>query len=213
MAVLDEENWDAYGPNEEDTYIPYVTWGLVAVNVLVFVVCTFYGELLYNKGAFGVDYLTGWDQVYRFISSMFLHINVMHLSGNMIMLVAAGTLIEKNCGRTFFALMYFLSGIGGNLLSAVWEVANGTHYSSVGASGAVMGIVGAMAILVILHRGHFKEFNLPRMLTMVFYIFYSGLTTENVNNMAHFGGIFVGSVVTLVWAILMKYQKRGDGTV
>ena len=65
-----EDYRDPYGP-EEDPYIPYVTWVLVALNVIAYAVCTFTGDLLYNKGAFGVDYLTGWDQLYRFVTSMF----------------------------------------------------------------------------------------------------------------------------------------------
>ncbi len=194
-----------------DKYVPYVTYTLLAVNVIAFAVCTFTGNLLYNKGAFGVDHLTGWDQVYRFVTSMFLHINVMHLSGNMIMLLAAGPVIEKNCGRIFFTILYFLSGIGGNLLSTLWDIASGEHYISVGASGAVMGVVGALAVCVIAHRGRFKEFNLPRMLLMIVYIFYSGLTTEKVNNMAHFGGIFVGSVITLLYELIVGSGKRKAG--
>lgn len=82
---------------------------LVAVNVIVFLICTFTGDLLYNKGAFGVRELLQGG-FYRLFTSMFLHGSVQHLFSNMIVLYYVGEMVERELGSFPYAVLYLLSG-------------------------------------------------------------------------------------------------------
>ena len=70
--------------------LPYATIGLVIVNVIVFIISAITGDLLYNKGAFDSALFSYGIEFYRLVSSMFLHADLTHLTGNMILLYLSG---------------------------------------------------------------------------------------------------------------------------
>ena len=84
---------------------------LVSMNVIVFLICTFTGDMLYNKGALSVTELWRGGQVYRLFTSMFLHWNVQHLFSNMIILYYVGALVERELGPIPYMVLYLLSGL------------------------------------------------------------------------------------------------------
>lgn len=173
-----------------------VTTGFVAINIFLFIVSVFSGDLLYNEGAFSLRYLLQGRQWWRFITSMFLHADVDHLAGNMLMLYMAGELVEKYVGKRKFAILYFFSGISGSLLYAVYEFFTGRYADSIGASGAVFGVIGALLVIVMRNRGRYADITIGRMGFMIVYMIYMGLRTSNVNNVAHIGGLFGGMILT-----------------
>lgn len=120
--------------------IPYVTVFFVAVNILIFLMCTFTGDLLYNKGAFSAGAFWKDREYYRILTSVFLHWDVDHLVSNMIVLYYLGEVVEKYYGHAKYSMIYLSAGILGNLLSAGYEIYRGIYISSAGASGAVFGI-------------------------------------------------------------------------
>ena len=190
---------------EQITQMPWVNICLVAVNVIVFLICTFTGESLYNKGAFGVTEIMRDGSFYRMFTSMFLHADTQHLFNNMIILFFVGEIVETKVGHISYALLYFLSGIAGNVFSMGYELLSGEYYSSVGASGAVFGVEGALFLLVLLNRGRLESITMGRMAFAIIFSLYCGFTGTNTNNAAHVGGILAGFVVA---AFIMFFSPR-----
>lgn len=177
------------------------TTGFIVINTLLFIISMFSGELLYREGAFSLQYILIGKEWWRLITSMFLHADMEHLLGNMLMLYLAGELVEKYIGKWKFALLYFFSGLTGSMLYAVYEYLTGSYVDSIGASGAVFGVVGALLVIVIHHKGKYGDITTGRMVFMIFYMGYMGLRASNVNNAAHIGGLLGGILLTAFYIL------------
>lgn len=202
---IHREKWS----REQIAKLPWVNICLVAVNVIVFLICTFTGDLLYNKGALGVKEIAADGSYYRIITSMFLHSNVQHLFSNMIILYYIGEIVEKKTGHILYAVIYFLSGTAGAVFSMGYELLMRDYYTSVGASGAVFGVEGALLMLVILYHGKLEYMTTGRLIFAIVFSLYCGLTGTNVNNAAHIGGILMGFAVMAVIAMLCPRIRAG----
>lgn len=165
---------------------------LVAVNVIVFLICTFTGKLLYNRGALSVEEVLVNGEFYRLFTSMFLHWNVEHLFSNMIVLYYVGAIVERELGTLPYTVLYLLSGLMGNLFSIGYEWFVNLYGSSAGASGAVFGVEGALLFLVMIRRGRLESMTLGRVAFAVAFSLYCGFTSAGVNNAAHVGGVLMG---------------------
>lgn len=180
--------------------ISYVTCLLVLCNILLFIICTFTGDLVYNIGAFSVRDLAAGEGWYRLLSSIFLHADIGHLVSNMLILYYVGSVVEKQMGHLPYLTVYLLSGFAGNILSAGYELYTSNYVSSIGASGAVFGVEGALIVLVILHHGKLEYMTLRRVVFAVVFSLYCGFTGSYVNNAAHVGGVMMGFVLAaLIW--------------
>ena len=137
--------------------IPYCTVVLVALNVILFLIGLILpkaGEWMESEGCFSVVYLLyEHSGFYRLITAAFLHADVEHLLNNMLLLYCCGDVVERCLGKVRFLILYFGSAIFGNLLSAAYELSTGSFYESIGASGAVFGLTGALLFLVIVKKG------------------------------------------------------------
>ena len=144
---------------------------LIAVNVIVFLAGTAF-ELLTGKDplfAAGVMYppaVLEAGQWYRLVTSMFLHVDAMHLANNMIMLAAVGLYVERNLGAIRFMLLYLISGVCGNLLSMLLDVKSQEFVFSAGASGAVFATVGALLAIALKNGGRIYGLSLYRIILM-----------------------------------------------
>jgi len=176
---------------------PYVTITITVLNVLIFLICTFTGDLLYNVGALNAQEVFQNRQFYRIISCMFLHADVHHLFSNMVMYYFLGEIVEKNLGHLKYFVMYFLSGVGGGLLSMGFSMFMGSNVDSVGASGAIFGVVGALLWLALTRRGELEHITLGKVLFLIIYSLYSGFTGTHIDNAAHIGGLITGFLCTL----------------
>lgn len=176
----------------------YITIGITAINILVFLICTFTGDLLYNVGALNAIKVFYDGEFYRIISSMFLHADVNHLFSNMVIFYFFGDIVEKSIGHIKYIFVYFIAGIGGGLLSMEYSSFLGNYVDSVGASGAIFGIIGALLWLVITHKGRLGDITLGKVLFLIIYSLYSGFTATNIDNAAHIGGLIVGFLFTLI---------------
>ena len=92
---------------------PVVSTALVVVNVIVFAVCNFTGDLLYDAGCLDIYNVLVRREYGRILWSMFLHSGIDHLFNNMLILFFLGSMIEKEVGHIRYGGLYFLSGIGG----------------------------------------------------------------------------------------------------
>ena len=142
-------------------------------------------------------------QYYRLVSCIFLHFGIDHLMNNMVMLGALGWNLEPETGRFKFLLIYFVSGIGANLLSLASDFWTGSLAVSAGASGAIFGLLGALLWVVIRNKGRVGRLTKRGMLFMVLFSLYVGLTSVGVDNAAHIGGLVCGFL-----AAVLLYRKR-----
>ncbi len=181
---------------------------IVAINIFLFIISVFCDDLLYNECAFSLRYLLRGRQWWRLITSMFLHADADHLAGNMLMLYIAGELVEKYMGKARFAILYFFSGISGSLLYALYEFTTGRYVDSIGASGAVFGLIGALLVIVVRNGGKYADITIGRMAFMIAYMIYIGFRTSNVNNAAHIGGLLGGIMLTTFY---MLFSNRRSG--
>jgi rhomboid protease GluP len=210
MQEKPQETFEEAAPREDFRIgrLPLVTIALVAVNVIVFLICTFTGDLLYNKGAFGVTDIIEDGAYYRMLTSMFLHADIQHLFSNMIVLYYIGEIVEKHLGHIPYVALYFLSGIAGNVFSMLYELLTGSYFSSVGASGAVFGVEGALLFLVIWHHGKLESLNAGRVAFSIAFSLYCGFTSTYVNNAAHVGGVLMGFAAAAVISLLSSHIGR-----
>jgi len=186
----------------------FVNHGLVIANLGVFVICMFTGDLLYNIGILYARQVVEDGRWYQIFTSMFLHdpSDVNHIFGNMVLLFLLGDVVERMCGHGRYLMLYLVSGIMGNVLSLMYSYLSHDFVGSLGASGAVYGVVGALLWILIRNRGRVEDITLPRTIFMIAYSLYLGFTSSNVNNAAHVGGILTGFVL----GILIYTKKERD---
>ena len=188
----------------------YVTALLVFLNILIFLICTFTGNLLYNKGVFYVWNVVMEREYYRVLSAVFLHFDIEHLINNMILLFFIGRIVEKHIGHIVYTIIYLLSGIGGNLFSAFCEIITSRYVVSAGASGAVFGLTGALLVLVLFHKGKLEGIRWQGVVIMILLSVYNGFTAENINNAAHIGGLLIGIIGTFVVSIIVSIGRKNN---
>ena len=124
---------------------------LAAVNVAVFFFLSFQGMtedagFMLEHGAMYVPLMLEQGKYSPLFTSMFLHFGFSHLVNNMVMLLVIGWNLELEIGRIKFVIIYFASGLCGNVASALWDFRTGDYAVSAGASGAIFGITGALSI-------------------------------------------------------------------
>ncbi|HRO43485.1 MAG TPA: rhomboid family intramembrane serine protease [Flavipsychrobacter sp.] len=154
-------------------------------------------ELFLNKYAFEVEKITIYKEYIRLISSGFLHVNWLHLVVNMFVLWAFGSGLEARLGVVGFLVIYFSSMLGGNLLALLIHKHN-ESYSSVGASGAVAGLIFASIALV----PGLKIFFLPSWIFGIAYVLYTIYAIRSqrtdVGHAAHLGGALIGMTIAIL---------------
>lgn len=186
--------------------------GLIAANFLVFVMTLLTGDRFYEAGQLYARAVLEEGQWWRLVTAMFLHAGIQHIGSNMIVLYAAGVIVEHNYGHLKTFLIYMLSGIGGNLFSIWYETTYGIQRVSVGASGAVYGILAAMIVLIVLGRKQIRRGSSiwVRLFLMLVYFLYSGTVASGVNNQAHIGGFVCGAVLALLLSAGMRRVDLRD---
>lgn len=190
---------------------PIVSTALVAVNVVVFILCHFTGDLLYGAGMLDVYSVLVREEYVRILWSMFLHSGMSHLCNNMLILFFLGSMIEKEVGHVRYGVLYFLSGIGGNILSLMSRMLQGDPTASLGASGAVFGLDGVLLAMVLFSDREMENVTSARVLLMIVYSLYSGFVGENIDNVAHIGGLLTGFLIASVMCLFQRLRHRGMG--
>lgn len=186
-----------------------VTLSLIIVNVIIFIICTLTGPLLYNKGAVGLRLIAKPADAYRVISSMFLHMGITHLFSNMLLLYFLGNLVEKEVKPLLFTVMYFVSGILGTIAMFIVEIISRKNIVVVGASGAIFGLMGVLFALVTFKRITKASLAPGKVLFVIILSAYNGFTAENVANGAHIGGLVAGFIMGVIFC-LAKPIKKGE---
>lgn len=185
----------------------YITIIFLILNIVVYMSYTFVGEIVYNIGCLDAGLVISQKEYYRIFSCMFLHMDIEHIVSNMIFLVALGQMLEMVTGHISFLIVYLFSGIGGSIFSLAYMILTAQYYTSIGASGAVFGLVGALLFLVVMNNGRYAGISLPRILFAIFYMIYSGYNSPQVDNSAHIGGLIAGMITMLVIYFIGKIKR------
>lgn len=190
------------------------TFLLLLINIALLITGDIQEEI-YTDSSLHSKYALAWwlvldnKEYYRLFTYMFLHSGLAHLFNNSIVLVFVGGAVERILGTWKYLAAYFGCGIVAGLVSIMWNraqfmSASGAYAYSVGASGAIFGIVGVMLWIVIINRGRVENISLRQLLLFAALSIYSGLTTYGIDNAAHIGGLVFG----LLSAVILYREQR-----
>lgn len=189
---------------------PVCTISLVIVNIVVFLLLSFWGMtenagFMVEHGAMYAPFVTEFGEYYRFFTSMFLHFGFDHLLNNMLMLAVVGQALEAEVGKVKFLLIYMLSGLCGNVLSFCQDIWTGENVVSAGASGAIFGLMGAVIYIAIRQRGCVGNISGRGLIFATLLSLYYGYTQGGIDNLAHIGGLIGGILLGI-----LLYRKRDN---
>ena len=182
-----------------------VNIALAVFQAAVFALCMITGDRLYIAGRCGTDLVLVQQEYWRLLTSVFLHSGLYHLGSNLIAQVFLGNAVERNLGHIKYLFLYIVSGVGGNIISVLYDRAQGVNTYSVGASGAVFGVMGALIVLIIKGRKKLRTGSsmLVRAGFAVFYAVYAGFRTPYTDNAAHLGGLAFGIALGVLLTITL----------
>lgn len=153
------------------------------------------------------DLIIYHGEYYRLFTSMFLHLDMMHILFNGYALYIFGRDAESLYGHVRFALIYVLGGIAGSIASLLY-----TDAISIGASGAIFAIFSAMGVYLYRNRNLHREVAQKRLSQMAILalinIMFGFLPDSNIDNAAHIGGLVGGFV--LAWFICPEFEVQRD---
>jgi len=184
-------------PLKKVSNISPATYTIIGINIFIWVL----GRILLRMNGldstiiFGIkiNQLILQGEYWRLITPMFLHADIMHLFANSFSLYLFGEAIEHIMGTGKFILIYLLSGLLGNVVSFAFS-AN----PSLGASGAVLGVGGALVYVWLKNKDAFRSSQrqyLSLVFMAIFNVFY-GFSKPNIDNFAHVGGFIGGFLLS-----------------
>jgi rhomboid protease GluP len=187
---------------------PLVSRVILGVLLAMFFVQVLYGIVVYDSwmtfndadiralvdlGA-KVNPLIAQGQVWRLFTATLLHNGIIHLMFNLYALFALGPMLEAYIGWRRFLIIYLLGGLFGSLLSYAFS-----ESISVGASGAIFGIIGATTVYFFRYRNNFGAQGraiLQNMIVVIVINLIFGFTAGYIDNFGHIGGLLGGALVT-----------------
>ena len=181
------------------------TMVLIAINVVVYVITAAQGGgINLPGGSLFADWALQGAAVsegdwWRLVTAMFLHGSLLHLAFNMLALYWLGTIVEQALGTPRFLLVYFVSGLAGSA-GALWF--SSAFAVTVGASGAIFGLIGALLILEYLSTGSL----FGQAMALIVVNLALTFAVPNISIGGHLGGLVGGIAATFA---LMRYPARG----
>lgn len=171
---------------------PIITWILIGLCIIMFFISGM-GYDTYKLVQFGANFsrLVKNGEIYRLVSYMFLHAGIMHILLNMYSLYIVGTKVEDFFGKWKYLLIYFISGISGGLLS----IGLSQDTISVGASGAIFGLFGALIYFGYSYRGYIGSMIRSQIIPIVVYNLLIGFFIPGIDMWGHVGGL-IGGILT-----------------
>lgn len=179
---------------------PVITYILILINFIA-LLCTYifgYNETILWGANIREYILRG--EYYRLITSMFLHAGIWHFIFNIYTLYIIGSQLESFFGKTKFLIIYLFSGITGNLLSMLL-----TNGASVGASGAIFGLLGSIVYFGYHYRVYLSTVIKSQIIPLIVLNLLIGFMIPDIDNAAHIGGLIGGVLITM--GLGVKYKS------
>lgn len=206
VVIINNYNKEKKSKREsvKDNFITYI---LIVINILIYLVTSIVSKNIYNIDSYTlvelgakVNYLINNGQPWRLITSAFLHGGLSHIVFNMYSLKIIGEEVEYVYGKVRYISIYLISALGGSIFSYLFN----SNSISVGASGAIFGLLGAMITFGIRHKDKIAKAYIINLFKVVLINIFIGVTISNIDNSAHIGGLIFGSIS----AFLLKDKKR-----
>jgi len=181
--------------------VPIVTYGLIGINVLVLVLQKMSPEV--------TDVLVLWPpavaggEVYRLLTSAFLHFGLTHIAFNMLALYFVGPPLEFALGRLRFSALYLLSALGGSVLVYLLTY----NAPTAGASGAVFGLFGAMFVVGKRLNMDVRSVVWIIGLNLAFTFVFPLISSQNISWQGHIGGLVTGAAVAAAYAYAPREHR------
>jgi rhomboid protease GluP len=174
-----------------------VTYTLIGINLLMFIISAVLSGSIMD---IDVNVLVGLGakynpaiaegQWFRLFSCIFLHGGLMHIAANMYSLYSIGPLVEHLYGKLKFIGLYVVSGIIASLFSYMFS-----PYVSIGASGAIFGLMGLLFVFAAKERKRLGKDFVINIASTVAVNLYIGFTLPGIDNLAHLGGLISGAIL------------------
>ena len=202
-----EENNKTY----EATFKPkriIVTKIIIALCVIIFAAMYLIGNgsndnyTLYIFGA-NLKSAVKAGEIYRLITCAFLHAGILHLIFNMYALYVIGHQVETYLGKFKFTCVYLISALSGSLMSCIF-----TDALSVGASGAIFGLLGSLLYFGYHYRLYLNDVLRTQIIPVIIINLIFGFVVSGVDNAAHIGGLIGGYLATMALGIPGKAKKQ-----
>ncbi len=183
---------------------PVVTYIFIAICIIMFILTRGSTDIdtLLKYGANNA-YLTKNGDYYRLLSSMFIHIGLLHLLFNMYALYIIGPQVESFYGKFKYFLIYILSGVSGSILSITFSA----NTVSAGASGAIFGLMGALLYFGFFYRNYLGSVIKSQIVPIIILNLVIGFSTSGIDNAAHIGGLIGGILTSLALGVTDKTRK------
>ncbi|MEI8083587.1 MAG: rhomboid family intramembrane serine protease [Actinomycetes bacterium] len=170
---------------------PFVTYTIVGICVVVYLIGFLVPSVSYGKYGMVPVLIALDDQWYRLITAAFLHAGIIHIAFNMFVLIMLGPTLEKVLGHFRYVILYLLAALGGSICSYAFS---DPLSPSVGASGAIFGLMGALIV-----AGRRLKFDITQVVVLlVINLLIGFIPGGNVDWRAHLGGLVTGALVALV---------------
>ena len=170
--------------------LPLVTYGLIAANVVMFVLQKINDEV-FRQLVLQPGYTAYYDQFYRLLTSAFLHADITHILFNMWALWVIGPALEQWLGRTRFIALYALSALGGSVLVYLLTAVN---VPTLGASGAIFGLFGATLAL-----SRQLNFDMRWIIGLIVINLVITFVVPSISWQGHVGGLVTGAALGWVF--------------
>ena len=191
---------------------PMITYWLIAVNVILYVIPILFGQyndLINNYSVWGPAIREG--QYYRLLTGIFLHGGILHLLFNCYALYVIGSQVENFLGRIKFAIIYLVAGISGALFSVIF----GGNFASIGASGAIFGLMGALVYFGYHYRVYLGTVVKSQIIPLIVLNLLLGFCVSGIDNFAHIGGLIGGTLMSIALGVKDKssWFERMNGWI
>ncbi len=204
---------------------PVITFSLIGINVLIYLICGImagdianplqaavngHNGLLYEIGILDRPDVVQNYQYWRILTAMFLHFNWLHIGVNMLSLYFIGPFAERLYGTWRYLLIYFGAGIFGGILTLLLS-----NSSSLGASGAIFGVFGALGVFFWINRRAFGSGMIGQWIFWLVLNLYFSFASTGISVSDHIGGLSMGLLLGLLvapgfWTPIRVRVKRGQ---
>jgi len=174
-----------------------ITLFLISINIIIFISFNFAIEPDFLLLAQINDKVINHYELWRLITAMFLHADILHIFSNMFGLLLFGAFLETYFTKTSYLLLYFISGLIGNIFSLILLPLDTI---SLGASGCVFGLIGAAIIIIAMHKD--KSLLILGMMYVLLFIISS--FSPGTNYFAHIFGLLGG----ILFGYLLRKKKK-----
>ncbi len=193
-----------------------VTKTFIGINLLIFLLRILSPELeqdLFLDGALFPALVTLKKEYYRLVTAMFLHLDFFHILFNMYALYLFGSALEQHFGQVWYAVLYFLAGLAGSVLVVYWAVQWGSfddfRTATIGASGGVFGLFGAMFAVAYRRRDTpIWSAQFRSLLLLLGLNLFITFAVPNISWQGHVGGLVAGLILGFVYDVQDRTEVR-----